>query len=168
MAEREWLRQEDWYASLATSYVATGALITDPAGRVLLVKPNYRPYWAFPGGMLEHAEAPHAGCAREVREELGLAVTIGPLLVAGWAPPLGQRPRPIIYLLFDGGAVPADTQVRLQHAELDDWAFVSAVEGADLLDTLVADRLAAALRARRTGRTEYLPVEPARPGPRPV
>jgi hypothetical protein len=30
-----------------------------------------------------------------------------------------------------------------------------------LLEGLVADRLAAVLRARRTGRMEYLPVDPA-------
>jgi 8-oxo-dGTP diphosphatase len=161
MTDRAWLPQEDWYASLATSYVAAGALITDVAGRVLLVKPNYRPYWAFPGGVLEHAEAPHAGCAREVREELGLDMVIGALLVAGWAPPLGLRPRPIMYLLFDGGVVPDDARVRLQRDELDDYAFVSAGKGAELLDGLVADRLAAALRARQTGRTEYLAVDPA-------
>ena len=161
MTDRERLAQEEWYASLATSYMSTGALITDAAGRVLLVKPNYRPYWAFPGGVLEHAEAPHAGCAREVREELGLDVVVGALLVAGWAPPLGGRPRPIMYLLFDGGVVADGTRVRLQREELDDYAFVSAGEGAELLDGLVADRLAAALRARQTGRTEYLPIEPA-------
>jgi 8-oxo-dGTP diphosphatase len=66
-----------------------------------------------------------------------------------------------MYLLFDGGVVSDDAQVRLQRDELDDYAFVSAGKGAALLDGLVADRLAAALRARHTGRTEYLPIEPA-------
>ncbi len=161
MAHRSWLPADEWYASLPTIYVAAGALITDTADRVLLVKPNYRPYWAFPGGMLEHAEAPDTGCAREVREELGLDIAIGALLVTGWAPPFGQRPRPILHLLFDGGVVKDDdTQIRLQRDELDGYAFVSAGKGAELLDRLVAGRLAAALRARRTGCTEYLPVRP--------
>ncbi len=84
-----------------------------------------------------------------------------PGVVSGWAPPLGSRPRPIMYLLFDGGVVADGTRVRLQRDELDDYAFVWAGKGAELLDGLVADRLAAALRARHTGRTEYLPVEPA-------
>jgi 8-oxo-dGTP diphosphatase len=31
-----------WYASLPVVYLAAGALITNGAGQVLLVKPNYR------------------------------------------------------------------------------------------------------------------------------
>ncbi|HEX5496323.1 MAG TPA: hypothetical protein VFX70_17290 [Mycobacteriales bacterium] len=31
-----------WYAQPPTIYAAAGALITDQAGRVVLVKPNYR------------------------------------------------------------------------------------------------------------------------------
>ena len=40
-----------WFASLPTVYVAAGALITDPGGQVLLVKPNYRDHWAMPGDL---------------------------------------------------------------------------------------------------------------------
>ena len=70
-----------WYAGLATMYGAAAALITDPSGGVLLVKPNYRDHWSLPGGVLEHGEPPHRGCAREVAEEVGLQITVGPLLV---------------------------------------------------------------------------------------
>jgi 8-oxo-dGTP diphosphatase len=34
-------------------------------------------FWEFPGGKLEFAEAPEAGLAREVREELGIDVEVG-------------------------------------------------------------------------------------------
>src|SRR5487761_1629035 len=71
---------QTWYAGLPTMYGATAALITDPAGRVLLVKPNYRELWSLPGGILEQGEPPHAGCVREVAEETGLQITAGPLL----------------------------------------------------------------------------------------
>ena len=76
-----------WYAGLATMYGAAAALITDPSGGVLLVKPNYRDHWSLPGGVLEHGEPPHRGCAREVAEEVGLQITVGPLLVVDWAAP---------------------------------------------------------------------------------
>ena len=42
-----------WYATLATLYGSAAALITSPAGEVLLVKPNYRELWSLPGGILE-------------------------------------------------------------------------------------------------------------------
>ncbi|WP_031160627.1 NUDIX hydrolase [Streptosporangium roseum] len=43
---------------------------TDAEDRVLLVKPNYRPGWSFPYGVVEAGEAPHDGAVREVAEEL--------------------------------------------------------------------------------------------------
>ena len=85
-----------WYASLATMYGTAAALITSPSGDVLLVKPNYRELWSLPGGVLEDGEPPHVGCAREVREELGLAQPVGPLLAVAWIAPEGVRPKPVI------------------------------------------------------------------------
>jgi ADP-ribose pyrophosphatase YjhB (NUDIX family) len=94
-----------WYASLPVLYAAAAALITDTAGQVLLVKPNYRDHWSLPGGICEHAEPPHGACAREVREELGLDLPVGRLLVIDWTPPDGDRPNPIIHFIFDGGTL---------------------------------------------------------------
>ncbi|MCO6009572.1 NUDIX hydrolase [Actinoallomurus purpureus] len=158
MTEREWLSTEDWYASLPSVYVAAGGLITDAAGRVLLVKPNYRPYWLFPGGIVEDGEAPHLGCEREVLEEVGLNLAAGRLLVADWVPADGTRPRPSLYFLFDCGTYDEDTPIRLQEEELDDHAFVTVEEGAGMLAATAAIRLRAALDARRTGETRYLPA----------
>jgi 8-oxo-dGTP pyrophosphatase MutT (NUDIX family) len=155
-----WLPAEQWYASLPTVYVSAGALMTDAAGRVLLVKPNYRAHWSFPGGVLEHAEAPHDGCAREVYEEVGLKRDIGPLLVTSWLPPAGERPRSAMYLLFDGGVLADDVRIVLQEDELDDYAFCAPDDAERRLDPSTADRLPAALRARATGAAVYLAAGP--------
>ncbi len=64
-----------------TVVLAAGAVITDPAGRVLLVKPNYRDWWSVPGGICEFGEPPHLGCRREVAEEVGIDRAPGRLLV---------------------------------------------------------------------------------------
>jgi 8-oxo-dGTP pyrophosphatase MutT (NUDIX family) len=75
------------------------------AGRILLVNPNYKPDWDMPGGMAEANESPLDAARREIREELGLALTIDSLLyVVKTAPaepapglraaPGGRRPRP--------------------------------------------------------------------------
>lgn len=158
MTESELLSEEAWWASLPTVYTSAGAYITDPAGRALLVKPNYRPYWGFPGGIVEAGEAPHEGCAREVLEEVGLDVAIGRLLVVDWVPADGARPRPSVYFLFDCGEVDDATAIVLQEDELDDHAFVTVEEGTELLHAPFAHRLPRARRARRTGQTEYLPM----------
>src|SRR4051794_14493126 len=123
----EMLPPEEWYARLPTVYAAACALITDEAGRVLLVKPNYRPYWNIPGGYIDANEAPHVACARELHEELGLAVELGALLLVDWVPAQEPRPRPITGWLFDGGTFSPErvAEIRIQEDELDDYAFVT-------------------------------------------
>ena len=53
-----------WYAGLPGVVVAAGALITDPGGRVLVVKPNYRDRWTIPGGICEFGEPPQMQIGR--------------------------------------------------------------------------------------------------------
>jgi 8-oxo-dGTP diphosphatase len=146
-----------WFADLPTVVVAAAGLFTDPAGRVLLVKPNYREHWSLAGGILEHGEPPHVGCRREVAEELGLDFEPGPLLVVGWAAPDGVRNKPVMHFVFDGGVLADDTPIRLQSSELDDYRFVDAGDLSDYLPPVISARVSAALRSRATGATVYLP-----------
>jgi 8-oxo-dGTP pyrophosphatase MutT (NUDIX family) len=50
-------------------------------GAVVLLR-NERNEWELPGGRLERGESPEACVAREVEEELGLHVRVGPILDA--------------------------------------------------------------------------------------
>jgi 8-oxo-dGTP diphosphatase len=148
-----------WYATLATLYGTAAALITSPSGDVLLVKPNYRELWSLPGGILEEGEAPHDGCAREVREELGLSVPVGPLLAVAWLAPEGLRPRPLVAFLFDGGVLADPSPIVLQEEELDAFRFVPPSELAGYLPPPMAARVTAALRARGSaGGAVYVPT----------
>jgi ADP-ribose pyrophosphatase YjhB (NUDIX family) len=146
-----------WYAGLATMYGAAAALITDRSGRVLLVKPNYRDHWSLPGGVLEHGEPPHLGCAREVEEEVGLNITVDRLLVVDWAAPDHERPRPVVFFVFDGGEAGPDADIRLQEEELDDYRFTAPGEFGAYLPRFLEARYSAALRARADGGAVYLP-----------
>ncbi len=143
-----------WHASLPGVIVSAGAVIGDGGAGVLIVKPNYRDHWTLPGGICEFAEAPRAGCAREVAEELGVAQPIGALLSVDWQLPqevYGPSARPAIFFLFDGGTLASDADVRLQEAELDDWRFAAEDELAVVLLPAAVPRLRAALLARSSG-----------------
>lgn len=56
--------------------VTAGAVVTDEAGRVLLLQHFFRPGsgWGIPGGFLQPGEQPEAAIRRELREEIGLEV----------------------------------------------------------------------------------------------
>lgn len=150
----------DWYTTLATMYGTAAALITSPSGEILLVKPNYRELWSLPGGFLEDGEPPHAGCAREVREELGISVPVGPLLAVAWIAPEGPRPRPLVAFLFDGGVLADPAPIVLQEEELDAFRFVPPSALGDYLPPHMAVRVTAALRARGSGGAVYVPSVP--------
>jgi ADP-ribose pyrophosphatase YjhB (NUDIX family) len=63
--------------------VGVGAVILDDGGRVVLVKRGHEPQkgqWSLPGGALEVGETLEAGAAREVLEETGLVVEVGPVI----------------------------------------------------------------------------------------
>src|SRR5207249_1778456 len=102
VGERTFLEPAAWYASLPSFLASAAVVITNPDGNVLAVKPNYRPHWNIPGGILEPDEPPHACCARELEEELGLRLPIGRLLVVDWVAPTKDR-RAFFGFVFDGG-----------------------------------------------------------------
>ncbi|MET9344413.1 NUDIX hydrolase [Nonomuraea sp. NPDC003804] len=147
----------EFWASLSKVLAGAGAYITDPRGRTLLVKPNYRDHWGFAGGHVDEGEDPAQACAREVAEELGLTLPVGDLLVVQWVGPLDVRPLPLVNFLFDCGTIPADTPVTLQAEELDDYGFFTEAEARKLLPPWAGDRVPAAAAARASGWSRYLP-----------
>jgi ADP-ribose pyrophosphatase YjhB (NUDIX family) len=63
--------------------VGVGAVVLMDDGRVVLVKRGHEPLagrWSLPGGMLELGETLDAAVAREILEETGLVVEVGPLV----------------------------------------------------------------------------------------
>lgn len=62
--------------------VSVGAVVVD-GDRVLLIKRGQEPLkgrWSLPGGVVEMGETLEAALVREVREETGLDVRVGPVI----------------------------------------------------------------------------------------
>ena len=159
MPERTFTDPATWFASLPGVVIAAGGLITDPAGRVLLVKPNYRDHWSIPGGICEHGEPPQDGAARELAEELGLPIPVGRLLATDWSQPYGLDVRPIMHFVFDGGELRDGRDIVVQEEELDGFGFVGRADLAAHLPPYGLARVTGALRARAEGSALFLPHE---------
>ncbi|MEU5153281.1 NUDIX hydrolase [Glycomyces sp. NPDC021274] len=157
MPPKELTPPDQWLEGRPKHLAAAGALLTDAEGRVLVVKPNYRDHWLFVGGQLDEGETPEQACRREVKEEIGLDVALGELLVVDWTPPTRARLLPLVVFIFDGGTVdPA--RIRLDREELDEFRFVAVAESLELLSVNGRRRMPVAVDAKRTGNTRYLSV----------
>ncbi|MBD0738232.1 NUDIX domain-containing protein [Streptomyces sp. CBMA29] len=144
-------------ATQARKRVSADVLLRDDQGRVLLVKPTYKPGWDLPGGMAEANEAPDDAARRELNEELGLDITLHGLLVVDWVPPHGPWDDQLAFI-FNGGVLTRDqiAELRPHDGELSDTAFVSLPEATQHVSSRLARRLRAALAAPPMQRPELL------------
>ena len=131
--------------------VSAGALIFDPAGRLLILKPTYKSGWTIPGGIVEaDGETPWEACQREVAEECGLAVVAGQLACMDFRRPRPGKPGGIRYL-FDCGAF-SDASlagVVVQPEEISEHRLAELATALTLLRKPIRRRVRAATRGRR-------------------
>lgn len=55
-------------------FSSVAVILEDESQRALIVKASYKPYWTFPGGIIDPGETPKQAAVREVHEEVGIAV----------------------------------------------------------------------------------------------
>ncbi|QUQ64889.1 NUDIX domain-containing protein [Kutzneria sp. CA-103260] len=143
---------DEYAAQLNRKRTAAGVLFRDPNSRVLLVETSYKPNWEIPGGSVEAHEAPWTTAVREVREELGIDVVLGRLLVIDHIPEAAPMPEGLAFI-FDGGII-TDTAVsalRFHDPEIVSASLFTLDEAMSLVNPGLASRISVALEARATG-----------------
>ena len=145
------------FDSLPRKQMAAGALIRDGRGRILIVKPTYRPEWLVPGGSIETDESPHTCVVREVEEELGMVLPIGRLLCIEYQSRSAKR-SDNLRLIFDGGVLDDShlARIHLPASELSEYRFVQLDEALRLLAAKLNHRIARSMQALHNGRVFYL------------
>jgi ADP-ribose pyrophosphatase YjhB (NUDIX family) len=131
--------------------VSAGALIFDPAGRLLILKPTYKSGWTIPGGVMEaDGETPWEACRREVREECGIEVSHGRLACMDFRLPRPGRAGGIRFL-FDCGAVDGEqlAAIVVQPEEVSEYRFAALPDALALLRGPIRRRVKAATKGRR-------------------
>jgi ADP-ribose pyrophosphatase YjhB (NUDIX family) len=116
-----------------------GAVVRDATGRLLLIRRGRPPaagLWSLPGGRIEPGETSAEAAAREVREETGLEVEIGPVVITA--------------VIWDSGYRVQDFAARVVGGELragDDAVDVRWVDESDLATLPLSPGLLDELRA---------------------
>lgn len=147
----------NYYESLPKKRMGAGCLFFNERNEVLLVKPNYKPGWEIPGGVVEQNESPEQCCQREVLEEIGLNRAIGRLLVIDYSYPCEAKTESLMFV-FDGGTLTESdiSAIQLQNDELSEFAFYEQATLPEAMTETLKARVLAAWQQRANNRAIYL------------
>lgn len=109
------------------------AVITDPLGRVLLVRKRNTAFFMQPGGKIEASERPATALVRELHEELQMQVAEQDAAFLGQFTDIAAN-EPGYRLIADVFTVPAPAHIVTASAEIEDviWLSPSASENVPL------------------------------------
>jgi len=149
--------QRSYYESLPQKRMGADCLFFNERNEVLLVKPNYKPVWEIPGGVVEQNELPKQCCQREVFEEIGLRREIGPLLVIDYNSQCEPKTESLMFV-FDGGVLLESEimRIQLQTDELIDFTFFSQDGLPEAMTETLKGRVLAAWQQRFKSQAIYL------------
>lgn len=130
-------------SELHSKRIGAYAILLNEKGQVLSVK-TVDGHWILPGGMVENDESPKRGCAREVKEELGLDIELGEPLFIGYHNFSSETKElvgatDLVWFALGSGVLSTSqiNEIKLQEDELTEYQFTDL----EKLPSLVIDEL---------------------------
>jgi len=146
---------EDYKLSLPKKRMASGVIIRNAKGEMLVLKTTYKDHWEIPGGVIEENESPRQAAERETLEEIGLSITITRCLITHYRSALDKQNENIMFI-FDGNVINDISELKLDGKEISEARFVSFQDAVSLVGERLASRLPACERALKEKRPVYL------------
>lgn len=143
--------------TLPRKRISAGCLLFDEVGRLLVVNPTYKDGWEIPGGVVEENESPLNGCAREIREELGIVWRPRRLLAVDYIAESSQRTESLAFIFYGGILSPeVIAAIRLPAGELSEYRFLQPDGALALFKRRLRRRVSVCLPLIASGRMIYL------------
>jgi 8-oxo-dGTP diphosphatase len=67
-------KNKHWLKTLPKRVSSSAMILENSIGQALIVKSGYKPYWTFPGGIIDPHETPKETAIRETLEEVGISI----------------------------------------------------------------------------------------------
>ena len=116
---------QDVYEDLDKRASSANVIIEDGNGRLLVVKAHYKPYWSLPGGWIDADETPRVAAARELNEEIGIAVQPTELELASVIERGSRQALTHLFVFRLSRSIDSDIQITFDDGEIVEYDWVT-------------------------------------------
>lgn len=131
------LPEEQWRAMQPKKLVGAKVVIKSANGKILLVKPTYKPTWQLPGGVVEAGESPLAAAVREACEETEITCSEADFRLVDI---VFRADQDVLFVLYEHTKLVDDTsKLHIQAEELEAYEWVAPEKVAERLPKYYAE-----------------------------